>query len=588
MLQNNLVPPWKHVYRALLREASYLPDPIARRYMRSYILDAYHYHYPRLVSDRDSAPQSQVSLEKQARQFLSVLKRANEGYLKPLEKVLLLSYGRTGRRRYELLEPYFGAAYPDKPKDRRDAGPPRRCPKTWSPSESLLALISSQALNPKVKEAKVVPVIRETKPPGKKAYRSGRPILPLKLMQKWYESMLDRVLPPLPGDEWNVLHGLIVGTEPWTRPERRKRVNANVEATGGEQPLPLAEDAPDENAIALGTKYLEDVELNTLSPEFLVFGPEKGQTFRPYIRGRPHNLRRRVMAKLWDRVIEQVPRLEYNAEATAEAKAGWIVRWGRPAVEAPIYYTVERDLADFVFGDIGKDGRKVRQMKNKRREEDGRKPGEGDEAGTQKGSDSVSPAAKAVNKGEKVKQANEGEESVVVTKDAPHTLDAKSGKTTKDKQRTQQQDKQSEVGAQKRANQPKTQSVASPAQTVDLSFVHQDEPAQDENEGGLKVTPDAVKEDSAHKPGKTSAEQTRDTTDAQRIQPQGQKAKVADQKEPEKPKTQPVALPTQKVDLSFVHQDEPAPATTEEGLDLKIVPGKKPNGGLPGQGSPKK
>ncbi|KAI5284020.1 hypothetical protein KEM54_001641, partial [Ascosphaera aggregata] len=192
MIQNPFVPSWKKVLRSLIREAAYLPDPIARNYMRSYIHESYHFHWPHVIPNSSATPHGQIVVERRARQLLSVLRRANEGYIKPLEKVLLLSYGRLGRRRYELLEPYFGVVNAGKPKHRRDPGPVKIAPARWAPTLSLRLLIESQSQNLNVRESKVVPVIRAPYPPQEQFTKSGRRIPQKKVMQKWYESLLER------------------------------------------------------------------------------------------------------------------------------------------------------------------------------------------------------------------------------------------------------------------------------------------------------------------------------------------------------------------------------------------------------------
>lgn len=86
---------WRSLFRATLRECSYLPDPIARDYMREHVVHRYRRSRISHRSDPD--------LARSARHGLSVLQRANQGYQRPLEKVLFMSYGRTGKRRHELL-----------------------------------------------------------------------------------------------------------------------------------------------------------------------------------------------------------------------------------------------------------------------------------------------------------------------------------------------------------------------------------------------------------------------------------------------------------------------------------------------------
>ncbi|KAI5304646.1 hypothetical protein KEM56_006202 [Ascosphaera pollenicola] len=412
MLQPSFVPPWKHVFRSLLREAAYLPDPIARRYMRSYILESYHFHWPHIVPRSSSTPHGQTLLERRARQLLSVLRRANEGYIKPLERVLLLSYARIGRRRYELLEPYFGIIQSTRPKYRRDPGPMKEMPPRWSPTESLRMLVESQSMNSYVKESKVVPVIRMPYPPKDVYTKSGKQIPRQKVMQKWYDSLIERVLPPLPAEEWHTLHGLLVGTEPWALPERRKPAweGPSVRNSPKSSQQQNTFDPSDSEIHQLDEDWELTPDLKTLTPEFLVFGPKKGQTFRPYVRGRPHTITRRFMTTLWQDILQLTPRFEFANDTThtttssphdplpeptqghsqqvAKPKEAsdaleeteekrtkprpstvntnrYVVFWGKPEMPAPIFYTVGPTLTDLVFGGVDRDGRVIRKKSRK-------------------------------------------------------------------------------------------------------------------------------------------------------------------------------------------------------------------------------
>ncbi|KAI5281179.1 hypothetical protein KEM54_003385 [Ascosphaera aggregata] len=152
------------------------------------------------------------------------------------------------------------------------------------------------------------------------------------------------------------------------------------------------------------------VDLEALTPEFLIFGPEKGQTFGPFVRGRPHRITRRFMGTLWDDIMRLIPRFEYVDSTTfgtgaelgkaktlpssgrvpggkAECKTpkeasdaleeeekekakpfptainvkGYVVRWGKPENPAPVYYTIDAELTDLLFAGVDKEGRLPRR-----------------------------------------------------------------------------------------------------------------------------------------------------------------------------------------------------------------------------------
>ncbi|EEH22860.2 hypothetical protein PABG_05071 [Paracoccidioides brasiliensis Pb03] len=299
------IPHWRHVYRALLRESSYLPDPIAREYMSKYVRETYRAYWPRVVPNSYTGPNGQFYLERRARKHLSLLSRANEGYLKPLQRVLMLSYGRLGRRRHVLARPFFVPNSAPNKIPFRFIIPPT-CPLNWEPIPSLSALMKSQIENHRVRDIAVTPVVRQI-PQPKKSIWDGHVSRrkEQKATEKWYNMIIKSILPPIPDQEWNILHDLAVGKEPWALPKRRKRLVTNE----------------DESA---------------LDAEFLVFGPQKGHTFEPYVRGRPHIITRKLITPLWERVLLVTPRMTLDPE-----NKKWVVCWGKPIKEVPYFRTLD-------------------------------------------------------------------------------------------------------------------------------------------------------------------------------------------------------------------------------------------------------
>lgn len=112
-----------HLLRALLREASYLPDATARTYFSRYILARFKAYQPRHNATSSAAldavqryrhrsfkrrhtaiiHERTRPLLAKGRKGLNFLRRANQGEIPCLEKVLLFAYGRLGRRKYALL-----------------------------------------------------------------------------------------------------------------------------------------------------------------------------------------------------------------------------------------------------------------------------------------------------------------------------------------------------------------------------------------------------------------------------------------------------------------------------------------------------
>lgn len=284
---------WRHLFRATLRECTYLPDPIARNYMKNHIISRY-----RSGSSRSTKAGPQVVHA--ARNALSVLRRANEGFSRPLEKVLFLSYGRTGRRRHELLAQLLT---PEIPKDSTDLkkllAQPAQYDDGWEPPAIVKSLAASQMQNTVVATVRVRPLIKNLEAPipehdswGEEFAKSRK----RNLRKRWYNTTLSSLLPPLPEKDLQILDGLISGTIPWEPIKRRKVTPPATPATS-------------------------EGELFTL----LARGPEKGRTFAEYANGRPHTLTARFMRRQWRRLSALVPRQYWNPTSQR-----WRFMWDSP------------------------------------------------------------------------------------------------------------------------------------------------------------------------------------------------------------------------------------------------------------------
>lgn len=286
---------WRHLYRAILRECTYLPDPIANQYMRDYIRLSFRENSSKFASGPIPQPRLNI-IRRRAKTYLSVLSRANEGYLKPLERVLFLSYGRIGRRKHLLLQPLLAPDAPGANTNPSSAD--------WKAPSCLLGLAKSQA---RQEVTNVLQSIASVRPqlsiPEKNIW--GRP-MPLKrqrnMRMNWYNNLINDVLPPLPHREWKILHSLATGKGSWEPPKRRKSLQPKVQSP-----------------------YLD--------AEFLVRGPRKGFTFKQYVKGRPHHLKPRLMKRLWRRLCSLTPRM------TWDAKIGeWNFQWGVAQPPPVAYY----------------------------------------------------------------------------------------------------------------------------------------------------------------------------------------------------------------------------------------------------------
>lgn len=102
--------------RAILREATYLPDEHARAFVTKHAISRFREYAPgsKKQSVVDARLEDKIT---EARQAFHRLRRANDGAIKDLQHVLLLSYGRKGKRRHELSRPLLKA---DPGKDEQD------------------------------------------------------------------------------------------------------------------------------------------------------------------------------------------------------------------------------------------------------------------------------------------------------------------------------------------------------------------------------------------------------------------------------------------------------------------------------------
>ncbi|KAH8705933.1 hypothetical protein BGW36DRAFT_368404 [Talaromyces proteolyticus] len=307
-----LAPPeaWRHMLRATLRECTYLPDPIAKSYMRQYTLDRYRNKiaFFRSRENHDPTPsvrtenngtsvERQIRLRRSAKSLLSLLKRANEGYKRPLERVLMLSYGRIGAKKYKLFSAFLRETGMSKQlvtdKDVReilakDGG--HKFSDNWQPPPALVSLLKTQQQSSKellsdrttrfrVTAQVKIPELTTCLKPTPKRRRE-------RIRQQWYNRSKFGILLPLDAAEMEILYRLLHGTFPWKAPVRRKKIT---------QPCPADE---------------------KISPlESLLFdGPQKGVSFDSYVVERPHRVTRRFMQRIWEKIYHRTPLVQNTAK----------------------------------------------------------------------------------------------------------------------------------------------------------------------------------------------------------------------------------------------------------------------------------
>ncbi|MCJ1360955.1 hypothetical protein MMC16_000050 [Acarospora aff. strigata] len=297
-----------HLLRALLRECTYLPDPAARAHVHRHVLSRYRAYCPRPGQHSQPASKalaagspstvSQTHLLRTARHGLAILQRANSGHLDALVRILSLTYGRTGKRRHQLLRPLLA---PDIPADHNAvASLSASLPSVTSLelTTRLQALVKSQyrkkrleTLRPQIKH--MAPKIPETN-----IWRRPMPVKRARnLKKRWIRMILENTLPPLPEEEWERLKLLANGNAQWRGTVRRRAgISKNAEEVA--------------NQLLHGASLVERLE-------------EEISSSRKRARRNPHRISKRLMQRLWGRIFTQCPVMRWSA-----SKKSWYVEWG--------------------------------------------------------------------------------------------------------------------------------------------------------------------------------------------------------------------------------------------------------------------
>ncbi|KAF1968082.1 hypothetical protein BU23DRAFT_269498 [Bimuria novae-zelandiae CBS 107.79] len=325
-----------HLLRALLREASYLPDANARQYFRRYIVNRFRAYQPaqnassslhakavekhrhRFGKRRHISVIEQRTqlMQRKARKGLNYLRLANLGHYRCLRKILYFTYGRIGTRKYVLLDHLLR---PDDPTAVQEPSPLQKlyysnerflsffdAPKK-SKSDSYSIHISDRysrlrtaikaqhhkevALNRELKRSYLLTPINniwERPMPIKRARNNVR---------RWYAETMTRLLPPLPTEEFEFVKAMAEGTK---RPSFVKRRSPAIE-------LRPVEEVPE---VEQFTKLVQDALALEKPSRF----DARADTLRP---------NRRLMRRLYTDLLGFCSKLEWN-----ESFKKWESVWG--------------------------------------------------------------------------------------------------------------------------------------------------------------------------------------------------------------------------------------------------------------------
>lgn len=336
-------PPARKLLRNILREATYLPDPYARDYVREFALARFRrteFEVKKPQNDEQYIKKRLRRDTKTANKALNTLISANGGDQSTLLKVLSLVYGRRGRRRRELMRPLMPTAAKDtiekslqkRSEDSEDLeeddleeddleedtvapGLAQGLAKAAASkhktgenvrerillkqlSPALHALVKSQMLASPPKHTRVAP--KQLQPELPK-HNSKRKPLPQSRVQHiaygWYSHVLARTLPPLPTKEWYTLRDWASARQ---KPEPVPRWRTRTMTRRRIKKLTALE-----LVVPLGKKRLPDTprvsRRSAVTPRFL----------------------QRVYAE----VFGQCPLMDWNNQ-----KNEWVVTWGHHAL----------------------------------------------------------------------------------------------------------------------------------------------------------------------------------------------------------------------------------------------------------------
>jgi hypothetical protein len=339
----------RHVLRGILRECTYLPDQHAASWIRQHAISRFR-SYESKNKGRFYDERYRMRLEtlrRKSRQAMYQLQRANEGDRKMLLKALSMAYGRTGRRRRELLQPLLSTeehqsienAFPEDKVTGQLEVLVNSSPVARQPDGNLDTLMGSSSSDPATNsrapnkksvrgrtdepvKAKIKAYINDlpaelralvqsqiaASPPAiarrnprrlgleipelNSWYKSMPDVRVQNKLSEWYAGLLSTVQPPLPDQEWEHLRDLALGVN------------------GARPPIPRR------TSLTPSHSVLEMVVARGKLPDNL---------FR---KDYAHKITPRFMQRLWVEVFSQCSLMNYDSGSDK-----WNVIWGHHVLQ---------------------------------------------------------------------------------------------------------------------------------------------------------------------------------------------------------------------------------------------------------------
>lgn len=318
---DQLPPNALHLLRAILRECTYLPDQHARSYIHKYALTRYRAYQ----NIKDLSASRRTHVLQKARKGLSILRRANDGYLNPLHKVLWTAYGRIGRRRRQLMAEIMTPQVEENPSAVGTLELAPKYDRQWKPSDIFTALLASQVgrkgqFDRKIGKKASRNLKKEPDIPENNKWRRPMPMKRVRNMtRRWYAKCAEALLPPLPDHEWEHLRRLAWGEMSClgSKPRRKPAKNTQEESR------------------------------HVLNDDVLVIGPPKDKEYRLSTNNRPHHITPRFMQRTYSLIFMHVPVVTWD-----EVRKNWAIKWG--SKPEPVGFRHASELQkDLFFGDQG-------------------------------------------------------------------------------------------------------------------------------------------------------------------------------------------------------------------------------------------
>lgn len=325
-----------HLYRHLLREASYLP-PACRPYITSRIQAEFANHR------HDAAPKRSLQ---RANHELRFLRAANLGDLTRMRRVLMLAFGRAGRRRRQLVE---DLRRKEPPADSaqlegrlRESPPSRR--RDWLDkwdTDKMLAFTKSQAcqtlrLSPRptistgraqLDPNAAVPAVNAWgTPPGPRFARAK--------IRQWWKATVNRILPPVEKGEWELLRALATGAagREWDAPPKR----AAKTGPEGEAPWQWA------SYLTAPVRAVERPRSRSLKALYGFEGCDGSA-----VDGRATHIST-YTRRSWQRLYAQIFRLTSTMEERPQRGSRWHIEWGTIPIQPSTPSSIHREFFEGV------------------------------------------------------------------------------------------------------------------------------------------------------------------------------------------------------------------------------------------------